>query len=417
MAAGSSVDLLFRLLGDPSGAQDAFDVTGDAADKAGKKVEGIGNSSDNAVHRIAANFGEQLPGKFGQAQEAFDVMDTRAMGFRDTITGVQDSMTGFQMLLGDRKPDQSFADGLLTLGMGVGDLASGFANFLVPMMAVGSSLTAAAAAAEMSVVSFVAHKVATVAGTVATGAATAAQWLWNAALSANPIGLVIVAVAALVTGIVLFFTKTETGRKIFDVAMNGIKVAFGWVSDAASKVYNWARDAWPAIKGFFTGPVTDAVKWIVDKWNTVITFFREAPGKIRSAASGMWDGIKDAFRSAINWLIGKWNSLRFSVPSIDLGPAGSFGGFTIGVPAIPYLAAGGIVTGPTLAVLGDNASRREAVVPLERAGELGFGGGATVEINVNAGVIPDPVGVVRALEQALTAARRAGYPVRIQMAS
>ena len=38
------------------------------------------------------------------------------------------------------------------------------------------------------------------------------------------------------------------------------------------------------------------------------------------------------------------------------------------------LAAGAITTGPTLAVLGDNPSGREMVVPLERAEEFGFGG-------------------------------------------
>lgn len=38
--------------------------------------------------------------------------------------------------------------------------------------------------------------------TVATKAATAAQWLWNAAMAANPIGAVVAAVAGLVTGIV-----------------------------------------------------------------------------------------------------------------------------------------------------------------------------------------------------------------------
>ena len=56
----------------------------------------------------------------------------------------------------------------------------------------------------------VGQKVAMIAGKVATGVATAAQWLWNAALTANPIGLVIAAivgiVAALVLGLVLWIS-------------------------------------------------------------------------------------------------------------------------------------------------------------------------------------------------------------------
>ncbi|MFZ2547024.1 MAG: phage tail length tape measure family protein, partial [Candidatus Microthrix subdominans] len=55
-----------------------------------------------------------------------------------------------------------------------------------------------AASAIASTASIVAQKVAMLAGKVATGIATAAQWLWNAALTANPIGLVIAAIVGIV---------------------------------------------------------------------------------------------------------------------------------------------------------------------------------------------------------------------------
>lgn len=69
-----------------------------------------------------------------------------------------------------------------------------------------------------------AMKAATIGTTAATGAlsgttgiATAAQWLWNAALNANPIGLVIVAVAALAAAIMALSTwlnkETEEEKK------------------------------------------------------------------------------------------------------------------------------------------------------------------------------------------------------------
>jgi predicted ThiF/HesA family dinucleotide-utilizing enzyme len=54
------------------------------------------------------------------------------------------------------------------------------------------------------------------------------------------------------------------------------------------------------------------------------------------------------------------------------------------------LAAGGIVTGPTLAMIGEAGP--EAVIPLDRMGQMG--GGTTVNINVNGG---DPNAVVAAL--------------------
>jgi hypothetical protein len=88
------------------------------------------------------------------------------------------------------------------------------------------------------------------------------------------------------------------------------------------------------------------------------------PGRISAAAHGMWDGIKESFRSALNWIIGKWNGLRFTVGG------GSFLGVpipsaTLGVPPIPFLARGGVIEptpGGRLAVLGE-AGKREIATP------------------------------------------------------
>jgi hypothetical protein len=75
-----------------------------------------------------------------------------------------------------------------------------------------------------------------------------------------------------------------------------------------------------------------------------------------------------------------WNNtigkLSFKVPSWVPGIGGS--GFD--VPDIPMLAEGGIVTGPTLAMIGEAGP--EAVIPLSKMG--GMGGGITV--NVNGGI-------------------------------
>lgn len=112
--------------------------------------------------------------------------------------------------------------------------------------------------------STVASKVALVATSVATKAAAAAQWLLNAAMSANPIGLLIIAVAALVAGLVWFFTQTKVGQKI------------------------WAG---------FVSFLSTAWKGIVKGWNGLVTWFGALPGK-----------IKGYFAQANTWLLqaGKW---------------------------------------------------------------------------------------------------------------
>ena len=65
------------------------------------------------------------------------------------------------------------------------------------------------------------------------------------------------------------------------------------------------------------------------------------------------------------------------------------------IPNIPMLAEGGIVTKPTLAMIGEG-NGPEAVIPLSKLGSMGFGGGSTITVNVNGG---DPNSIVRALQQ------------------
>ena len=47
---------------------------------------------------------------------------------------------------------------------------------------------------------------------------------------------------------------------------------------------------------------------------------------------------------------------------------------TAAMTSPPALAQGGVTTGPTMAMVGDNPSGKEAIIPLEKAGEMGFGG-------------------------------------------
>jgi hypothetical protein len=103
------------------------------------------------------------------------------------------------------------------------------------------------------------------------------------------------------------------------------------------------------------------------KFASFVSFISGIPGKISAKLRSMWDGLKAGFKVAINYVIGKWNSLQFSIPSFSiLGK--SFGGGTIGVPKIPQLAEGGIVKaspGGTLVNVGEGG-QDEAVVPLGR---------------------------------------------------
>lgn len=145
-----------------------------------------------------------------------------------------------------------------------------------------------------------------VAVAVATGAWTAAQWLLNAALNANPIGLVILAIAGLAAGLVLAWNKSETFRNI-------VTGAFDAVKRAASAVWDWIKTNWPLLLAILTGPFAPLVLFVTQNWDTIKGVFSGFISWIGENASKLWDPISRAFKSVINFLIDAWNKLDFGI--------------------------------------------------------------------------------------------------------
>lgn len=216
---------------------------------------------------------------------------------------------------------------------------------------------------------------------IGLGIWTVAQWAINAAMLANPILLIITAIILLIGAIVWIATQTTWFQDLWGACWGGIKAAASAVADW------WTGSFWPGVKSVFSAIGNAAVSakdGVVNAFNAVVSFCKGLPGRISSAVSGMWNGITSSFKSAINAVISGWNGLSFTVPSVDMGPLGSVGGFTISTPNIPMLASGGIVTGPTLAMIGEGGDD-EAVVPLPKGARqfAAGGGGAPTEIYIH----------------------------------
>lgn len=115
-------------------------------------------------------------------------------------------------------------EALLPLVISFADWASQNTEIIIALAAVIGGLSAAIVVANFAMKAWAA----------AQAIATAAQWAFNVALTANPIGIVVVAVAALVAGLVVLYKKSEKVRAVLD-AMFGIlgKVgdAIGWVAE------------------------------------------------------------------------------------------------------------------------------------------------------------------------------------------
>jgi hypothetical protein len=120
------------------------------------------------------------------------------------------------------------------------------------------------------------------------------------------------------------------------------------------------------------------------------------------------EALVAVFKFAFNNIARLWNNtigkLSFDIPNWVPGVGGK--GFS--VPNIPMLAQGGIVTGPTLAMIGEG-NGPEAVIPLDRMGDFGMGGG--INITVNAGLVSSPDQVGQQIIEAIQKAQRRSGPV------
>lgn len=134
----------------------------------------------------------------------------------------------------------------------------------------------------------------------------------------------------------------------------------------------------------------DKFRDIVDKaWSLIKTLFGGAKWWVENVTIPAVKTLIDVFRSVFNGIATIWNNtigkLSFKIP--DWVPG--IGGKGFEVPDIPMLAQGGVVTGPTLAMIGEAGP--EAVIPLDKMGSMGG-----VTINVQGG---DPNAVVDALRK------------------
>lgn len=372
------------------------------------RSEGLDDAFDNNATRIEMwerringwllSLG-QAPGALGETGSAITAFGSMAVSSGANLGGMAIAMGGVgkvgkKMRLGEATKKMS---GFVKAG---GKGATKAVTATAGAMRAASAATTAFGVATAkttgkvvaSTAALVAKKTALAAIKVVMLAVTAAQWAWNVAVSANPIGLIIIAIAALIAIIILLV-------KNWDTVVKFLKKAWEFIKQTAIKVWEAIRDffvdIWNSIKNFIAdaiGKVKDIflkfhplgiimrnwepIKDFISKtWNSIISFIGRIPGRIRSKAVGMFDAFKHAFKSAINFIIRGWNNLSFTAPKVDMGPLGSFGGFTIGVPRIPQLARGGDITEGGFATVAERGPetiflpRGAQVAPLSRRAE------------------------------------------------
>lgn len=189
----------------------------------------------DTVKQLAASFGQlfipTVKGAIETITSWFEAINSLSDGTKRLIAGVALVAAAIGPLL-----------------MVAGKLIAAYRAFIIIQAALSAGWAGQAVAAGASTAAFIANQAALVAASVATKAASVAQWLLNAALTANPIGIVIVAIGALVAAIV-------------------------WMVKNWDKVIAKIKEAWEWVKNFFSGTkaeaasAADGIKKVTDETN------------------------------------------------------------------------------------------------------------------------------------------------------
>lgn len=252
-------------------------------------------NQEGSASKLAAAQNQGLPGVIERLKNAAETLAiTLFEKIQGPLSSIGDGLTGFTNKMQDAFENPAVSQAAGNIGAALSTIGTAFGNVL---SAVGPSLVSGLSDAVNLIVRFkdfliplvaglAAYKTVMLAITIATKAWAAVQALLNIALTANPIGLIIAAIAGLVAGIVLLYNRNETFRKIVQTTWAAIKTAI-------SAVWNWlSTTVFPGLKLAFTA-IGTAATWL---WNNAIT---PAWNGIKAVIGVAWEVVSDIFN---NWV-------------------------------------------------------------------------------------------------------------------
>ena len=255
----SVIDAIGRMTGAAGGAQSFGQTVGNAFKSVAGFVKPVLKALDNILQWFSANPGIIIA--------ALGTIGTAFAG----VKGYQALNSGLQVLKGTMDT--------------VTGAAKGVSNGIQLMMDLGGPVQMLKQmGGQLNIV-----KNAQTAWSAATKAATAVQGAFNAVVSANPIGAIITAIAAVVAALVWFFTQTETGRKAWSAFTQ-------WLGDAWQKICEVGKAVWEGLSSFFSG-LWEGIKAVAEPiWQGLSSFFTGIWTGMKAVWDVVWNGIKAVFQ-------------------------------------------------------------------------------------------------------------------------
>ena len=271
LTLGSSLETLIPVMNDMVAQQYGLEASGESAAQIASMLGKVMNGQTEALSRYGYSFTEtqkkvlllgteeeraamlaevvsESVGGMNQALAQTDVGQQKQL--ENTLGDVKEQLGG---MVEGALPFVTITAAAVQATAGLAELAIGIKSMTVALATNGRAWITNAA-------SVTAHKVATLAAAVAQGTVRAATMAWtgvqaalNVVLSANPIGLVVMAIGALVSAVMYAYDNCESFRNICNqvwavvkplasMIMDGLAKAFEWLVEKCSEAWEWLKN-------------------------------------------------------------------------------------------------------------------------------------------------------------------------------